>query len=256
MKSFQPFLCWWIALCVWAACGIAYGQEFEHGERPPNSVFDPLGLLEPEALRRISEPLQRFLIEEDIDVIVVVLDDLGDAPPEFVAKRFSRAWCSASAHAVVLHVPSHADSPWIVPGGGMVAQIQRSVLNDRLSQARRNAMREPTDEDKVRAATVEAADMLRFWTSGTMVHDELVTTARKAAMEKFQGEYRVRKIRVYVLAGVAILLVICLLVLLLWWRKPKHRTFPDFHPPRRMGAPHGGGNHVVVEFSHPTHQDP
>jgi hypothetical protein len=255
MKHFQRYLLYWTALFLWAISGISFAQQFEHGERPPNAVFDPLGLLNAEALRRIAEPLLRLLVEDEIDVIVVVLDDLGGAPPEFVAKRFSQAWCSGPAHAIVLHVPSHPDSPWIVPGGTAVEQIQRSVLNERLAQARRNAMREPTDADKVRTATVEAADMLRFWTSGTMVHDEMVTAVRKAAMEKFLQEHRVRKIRVYVLAGIAILLVICLLVLLLWWRKPKHRTFPDFHPPRRLGAPHGGGNHVVVEFSPPTPPD-
>lgn len=255
MRSVRPFLFSWLALMVWAWSGNLLAQDFEHGERPPNGVFDPLGLLDAAALQRISEPLERLHLEDRIDVIVVVLDDLGGAPPEFVAKRFAQAWCSSPAHAIVLHVPTHSDSPWIVPGGNTVVQIQRSVMNTRLAQAARNAMREPTDADKVRVATVEAADMLRFWSSGSMVHDELVGTMRKAAMEKVQQEHRTRKIRVYVLAGAAILLVICLLVLLLWWRRPKHRTFPDFHPPRRLGAPHGGGNHVVVEFTPPTHPD-
>jgi hypothetical protein len=255
MKRCRRFLSLWIALFLWAMCGMTSAQQFEHGERPPNAIFDPLGLLSEEALRRIAEPLPSFLADEKIDVIVVVLDDLGDAPPEFVAKRFAQAWCSAPGHAIVLHVPSHPDSPWIVPGGRMVEQIQRLVLHERVLQGRRNAMREPTDADKVRTATLEAADMLRFWTSGSIVHDELVTTVRKVAMEKYMQEQRVRKIRVYVLAGAAILLVICLLVLLLWWRKPKRRTFPDFHPPRRLGAPHGGGNHVVVGFSPPNHSD-
>jgi hypothetical protein len=256
MEIFRTFLMCWIALLLWGMSGVLFAQEFEHGERPPNGVFDPLGLLDAAALQRIAEPLQRLLLEDEIDVVVVVLDDLEGAPPEFVAQRFSRAWCSAAAHAIVLHVPTHPDSPWIVPGGDKVTQIQRSVLNERLAQATRNAMREPSDADKVRAATVEAADMLRFWSSGTLVHDQLVSTVRKAAMEKYMREHRTRKIRVYVLAGAAILLVICLLVLLLWWRKPKHRTFPDFHPPRRLGAPHGGGNHVLVEFPPPTHPNP
>lgn len=240
---------------MWGGACHLHAQQFEHGERPPNAVFDPRGLLDAETLRQITESLRNLSAENQIDVIVVVLDSLEGAPPDFVAKRFSQAWCSAPAHAIILHVPSHPDSPWIVPGGDTVEQIQRSVFNERLERASRNAMREPTDAAKVRTATVEAADMLRFWSSGTMIQDELMTAVRKAAIEKFLQEQRVRKIRVYVLAGVAILLVICLLVLFLWWRRPKHRSFPDFHPPRRLGAPHGGGNHVVVEFLPPTHSD-
>ena len=231
-------------------------DDFEYGVRPPNSVFDPHGLLDPRTLARITEPLPRLLAEENIDVIVVVLEDLGGAPPEFVARRFSDAWCNTPAHAVVLHVPGNADSPWIVPGGPLVDQVQREVRNERMDQARKNARREPTQKDKVRVATVEAADMLRFWSSGTMIHRELVTAHRKAAVDKVMEEYRLRKIRLYVLVGGGILLVIGLLLLLLWWRKPRQRNFPDFHPPRRLGAPHGGGNHVIVPLPPITPSDP
>ncbi len=255
MNHFRLFLLFWIALSLSALPGVSLARQSGYGERPASGVFDPHGLLDAETLRGIADPLQQLLLEDGIDVVVVVLEDLGDAPPEFVAQGFALAWCSAPAHAIVLHVPSHAGSPWIVPGGNEVANIQRSVLNARLYQATRNAERESSGTDKLRVATEEAADMLRLWSSGTMVHDEMASTARKHAVEQFAQEQRARKMRVYVLAVAAALLVTWLFVLLLWWSKPRHRIFPDVHPARRLGAPHGGGNHVVVDFSSPTNPD-
>lgn len=225
--------------------------DFEHGVRPPNGVFDPLGLLDAHTLRQIEEPLTPLLQEEKIEVIVVVLDDLGGAPPEFIARRFADAWCSSPVHAVVLHVPGNEDSPWIDPRGTFLERMPPNIVRERVTQAKRNAAREPTEADKVRAASVEAADMLRFWTGGTAMVDAMVREARQTHMHHARNENKVRGIRAYLLVGGGILLVIATLVLLTVRRKPKRRIFPEFKIPSRMGAPHAGGNHATVALLPP-----
>lgn len=248
MRALFPYLLAWL-LCLTCAPAADKALAFEHGVRPPNGVFDPLGLLDLPTLRQIEEPLPGLLHEESIEVIVVVLDNLDGAPPEFVAKRFADAWCTAPVHAVVLHVPGNEDSPWIYPHGKFLELMQSKAVSERVAQAKRNASREPTEADKVRAATVEAADMLRFWSGGTEMFDTMVSETRKVQMSEAMAEGSVRDIRLYVYVAGGILLVIALLMLLTLRRKPKRRTFPEFQPPTRMGAPFAGGNHAVVSFS-------
>ena len=60
-------------------------KVFEYGPRPPLSVFDPNGFLDPAQVKAVSDPLAAFYQKEGIDVIVVVVPDLGNAPPEHVA---------------------------------------------------------------------------------------------------------------------------------------------------------------------------
>ena len=244
-------------LLFWALVSLCTSlANFEHGKRPANGIIDPIGLLDQNTLLEISAPLPRLLSQENIEIIVVILDDLEDAPPEFVAKRFADAWCSAPLHAVVLHSPGHPDSPWIVPGGEILAKIQRSVVTERLAIAHRNTSREPTDPQKIRAATIEAADMLRFWANSSVIREEMMDTIRSTMVGKAIKEHKSKAARLYAIAASAILLVICLLLLLLWWRKPTKITFPNFHPPHRLGAPHSGGNHVIIHFSNPDPPNP
>lgn len=248
MRWLLPYVLGWLLL-VTGAPGADKAIAFEHGMRPPNGVFDALELLDFTTLKQIESQLPGLLQDENIEVIVVVLDDLEGAPPDFVAKRFADAWCSAPVHAVVLHVPGNENSPWIFPYGRFLDQMQPQVVKERVAQAKRNASREPTEADKVRAATVEAADMLRFWTGGTDMFNTMLTEVRKARMAEAISEDQMRGIRMYLMAGMGILLVIALAMLLTLRRKPKRRTFPDFQPSNRMGAPYAGGNHAVARFT-------
>ena len=70
-------------LPVMAALGAS--ADFEYGPRPPHSVFDPGGFLDPQVTQEISDPLAKILAEQGVDVIVVIMDDLEGAPPEHVA---------------------------------------------------------------------------------------------------------------------------------------------------------------------------
>ena len=138
---------------------------FEYGPRPPLSVFDPSGFLPPEAVKEISDPLNAIYKNEGIDVVVVILKDLENAPPEHVARRFAREWCTSAIQCVVLHVPGSKDSPWIIPQGKLVDVIEPALIRQTVEEAQHRAARETKEPDKVRAAATEAADMLRFWTN-------------------------------------------------------------------------------------------
>ncbi len=227
-------------------------EDFEYGARPPQSVFDPDGLLDSATLKTISDPLAKIHEEEGVDVVVVVIKDLEGAPPEHVAGRFAAAWCTAPIHAVVLHVPGRADSPWIIPGGELLNYLKPETVAQKLADAKRNASREPTEPGKVRAAANEAADMLRYWTGSAINRSRYLDVERARIYQEFENKDRQRKIILLVVASSFIPLVVGFSFLYFHFRRNKTRRFPDIHPPRRLGAPHAGGNHATLDLGPPA----
>jgi len=227
-------------------------EDFEYGQRPPLAVFDPKGFLEPQTLKQISDPLAKVFKDEHIDVIVVILDDLGGAPPEHVARRFAAAWCDSPIHAVVLHVPGRDDSPWIVPAGKIVDTLKPEILEEKINEAKRDASREPDEQGKVRTASTEAADMLRYWMYNAVNRSVYLQSA--VAEIRAEHEKKAKQWRIAMLTGVAaaIPVLIGLSMLVVMLRKPGPGRFPSTTPPRRLGAPHAGGNSAVADLGAPA----
>lgn len=226
-------------------------MEFEYGPRPANSIFDPNAVLDAATLGKISEPMERLREKEGIDIVVVVMDDLKGAPPEHVAGRFAAAWSNSLIRAVILHVPGNPDSPWIVPGGELTDLLYPETIARDTSRDKRLASYEPTEAGKVRVAVEEASDRLRYWKA---THYN-ATEARKKAIAKIRLEHddKSRQWRIIVLTGVACAIPLLILGFLLvsMLRKPGARRFPDVVPPRRLGAPHSGGNHAITRLGPP-----
>ena len=139
---------WLLALALPAA------GEFEHGPRPPGAVFDPTGFLEPELAAEISGPLGWIYEREGIDVIVVILPELGSAPPELVARRFAEAWCESMIHCVVLHVPAREDGPWIVPAGRLVEHLNPTSVRQGVADGERRAFVSSSSRIRVRSVLI------------------------------------------------------------------------------------------------------
>lgn len=230
------------ALCVAASAA----GDFEYGGRPPGSVFDPENFLDQATLTEISQPLSRIFHDEGVDIIVVILEDLEGAPPEHVAGRFADAWCRSPIHAVVLHVPGRHDSPWIVPDGDLIDSIKPEVVSRKVAEAVRNAAREPKEPDKVRAAANEAADMLRYWLRNAVNRSEYLQTERTKIRVELETKARRKQIVMLAAAASAIPVLLGVSLLFVAMRKQGPRRFPETQPPRRLGAPHAGGNHCVV----------
>lgn len=241
-----------IMLLLMAMIAALSAADFEYGLRPPSSVFDPNGFLEPRTVKEISEPLARIYKNEGIDVIVIVLPDIGDAPPAHVAGRFAAEWCTSPIHAVVLHVPGRKDGPWIVPLGRLIEGIEPAKLSQSVADAVRRAAREPGEPAKVRAAATEAADMLRFWTGTAINRREYIETARTQI--RLEQETKARHWRIAMLTAAAsfIPLLCGVSALIYFLRKSGPRHFPETNPPRRLGAPHAGGNHAVADLGPPV----
>lgn len=236
-----------IASCLAALCVAANAAgDFEYGGRPPGSVFDPENFLDPAILKEISQPLSRIFKDEGVDIIVVILKDLEGAPPEHVAGRFADAWCRSPIHAVVLHVPGRKDSPWIVPDGDFIDSIKPEVVSLKVADAVRNAAREPKEPEKVRAAANEAADMLRYWLRNAVNRSEYLQTERTKIRVELETKARRKQIVMLAAAASVIPVLLGVSLLVMAMRKPGPRRFPETQPPRRLGAPHSGGNHCVV----------
>lgn len=183
--------------------------------------------------------------------MVVVLPSLDNAPPEHVAGRFAAAWSQSPIHAVVLHVPGQAESPWIVPSGRLLATANPDMVRQKLADAARNVSREPDEPSKLRAATTQAADMLRYLMHNAINRREFLETERTRIRLDLENK-ALRKRIIMLGAAVSVFVILFAIAwLLLHYRKPGPRVFPDSRPPRRLGAPHCGGNHAIVDLGPP-----
>ncbi len=225
--------------------------EFEYGPRPPFSVFDPTGVLKPEQMREISDPLATYFKNGGIDVIVVVLTDLGDAPPEHVAGRFAAAWCTSPIHCVVLHVPGRGDGPWIVPSGKLIDHLNPDEVSHAVSDARRHASSESKDSDKIKTAATEAADMLRYWMATSINKSEMIRTETTKMRLELETKSRQWKIAAMTVAASVIPLLVGISLLAMFLRKRGPGYFPSHTWQVRLGAPHAGGNRAVTELGSP-----
>lgn len=221
---------------------------FEFGPRPPLSVFDPSGFLNPELVKEISDPLTTIYKNEGIDVLVVVLTDLKDAPPEHVAKRFAQAWCTSPIHCVVVHVPGRRDSPWIVPAGKLLDAVEPEKIRQAIEAGQSRAAREPKEPEKVRAAATEAADMLRYWTNSVANRTITIQTERTKMRARMEHEARLWRMGLLLAAASVIPLVVGISFLIVFLRRRGPRFFPNRAFQFRLGAPHAGGNHAVTKI--------
>ena len=237
-----------IAWFLVAAGGV---MAFEYGPRPPGPVFDPGGFLDPKVAREISGPLLEIRESEGIEVIVVVVGDLTGASAGTEARRIADAWCDSAIHAVVLHVPGDPDGPWIVPAGALMGKLDPEQVTQAVAEAGRRVALEPGEPGKVRAASIEAADLLRYWMNNVINRAEILATERTRLSLELETKAHQRKVATF--AGLSVVVPVLALGVLLFLRtrKPTPRHFPDMRPPRRLGAPHAGGNFAVIDLGAP-----
>jgi hypothetical protein len=250
----RPFL---LLLALLALLGLTLSHaqesetpEFQHGPRPPNSIFDPTSFLDPQIAVQIAEPLAKYRTNESIDVIVVILNTIGDAPPEHVARQFADAWCDPLMNCLVLHVPGRKDSPWIIPGGKIVREILKpDFIQQNVRDAKRRANLEPKEFGKIRAATTESADLLRIWMGATIHRGEVIKTEQFKMRTELEERHRRMKLLIPVILASTVLLITLAFVTTSGLKKLGPRHFPTPHVIQRLGAPYAGGNDASIDLS-------
>ena len=241
MFIFRSIACFLVA----ATIAVAQSQP-KFGQRPANSVFDPTGVLNPKQQAEIGGPLQEILENENIDVLVVILPEIGDAPPEHVAGGYAEKWGASKITSVVLHVPGNADSPWIFPGSLLSGAIKRESIQETLDAAEKRAAAEPDDFGKVRAASVEAADAVRYWMGGAVLNTEARINERLRLQLAFEKRDRLLKLSAVLGLAAAVPLVLGVVFLFLRMRRSGPKTFPPVRKIPRLGAPYSGGNNAAT----------
>lgn len=227
-------------------------QPFEYGPRPTLAVFDPTGALESSTLKEISEPLRVVYEKEGIDVIIIVLNDVGESPPEHVAGRFADAWCKLPIHCVVLHVPGRKDSPWIIPGGKLIEHLKLEEIKKSVADATRRISSESSEADKVKASAIEAADMLRFWMGNAINQSAMMQKQSEISRQEHDQKKRERNLAMIIAAACAVPLTLGIVIFMMFLHNRKPRIFPDCAITPRLGAPHAGGNYAVTDLGPPT----
>ena len=220
-------------------------NDIKFAERPRNSVFDPAGILSVKQQQQISQPLQKILKEENIDVLVAVLPELGESPPEHLARGFAERWTEKKLNAVILYVPQVEGAPWIFVSEAMTEAIKPEVLERDVSAAEKRAAAEPEDFGKIRAASIEAADLLRYWTGGAMLRIEKQAAVNYGAYLARENRKRLLKLAAILGAAAIIPLVAGFILILKKIRMSKPLEFPSTRRLARLGAPYSGGNHAT-----------
>ncbi|MDP4626092.1 MAG: TPM domain-containing protein [Akkermansiaceae bacterium] len=218
---------------------------FKYGERPTNSVFDPTGILTVKEADEIATPLVEILKNEEIDVIVVVLPEIGTAPPLHVARGFAEKWSQTEINAVVLHIPGQEDSPWIFPGKVMSSTLPPDVMRQSLEEAESRARAEPSEFSKIKAASIEAADVMRFWKGSEVIRDEVKISRQLQARLIFEQRDRLIKLSLGIGAAALIPLIFGAVFFFVRIKSSGAKRFPDLRVTHRLGAPYSGGNNAV-----------
>ncbi len=218
---------------------------FRFGERPKSSVFDPAGKLTMKEQGELAEPLAKVRASEGIDVMIVILPEIGNAPPDHVAEGFAQKWAITKVNAVVLHVPGREGSPWIFPGHVMGSILKPDTLRESMAAAEKRAAAEPTDFGKVRAASTEASDALRYWMGGAAIRSEELISQRLAAQLAHESRRRLFKLAAFLGAAALIPLVAGALLIVVRIRNARPKLFPNTRIVPRLGAPYSGGNNAL-----------
>ena len=255
MEEHPPFVHamkhWATILCLLLTLSLGLAQEnggFQYGPRPPAPIFDPTSFLTPDQTAKIVAPLEAINTRDGVDILVVILPDIGDAPPEHVAGGFATAWCSQELNAIILYSPGRKDSPWIIPGGRTLDLIKRPIIDKAISEAQRRAAREPFESGKIRAASIEAADLLRLWKGSAVTQGEEIKSWRETLLAQRRDQLRGWKLIVLVAACTftPFILVLWLVIRHLRQRGPRH--FPQPVYAQRLGAPFCGGNSAAIDL--------
>lgn len=218
---------------------------FRFGERPKNSVFDPAGIFTPKEQEELAEPLAKVRISEGIDVMVVILPEIQDVQPEHVAAGFAQKWASTKVNAVVLHVPGKEGSPWIFPGDVMSAILKPETLRESMAAAEKRAAAEPTNFGKVRAASTEASDAIRYWMGVSVIRSEEMIDQRLAEQLAYESRQRLLKLAAVLAAAALIPLVTVAYFIMVRIRNSRPKLFPQTRISPRLGAPYSGGNNAL-----------
>jgi hypothetical protein len=227
--------------------------DFEWGPRPENAVFDPDGLIGTQLAKEISTGLADVLKNESIDIMVILLKDLGSAPTEFVAKRFEKAWAKSPFNCVVIFVPGPGSNPILFPSKQVSEYHNPDEIVAVIAETHKRIAAQVGDQDKVKAAAIEAVDMLRYWintviiTSNTLRHEQEILTYFKDRREK--------RIRYLVLLCIATFIpsVSAVWILVAYLRRLRPALFPKHSLQTRLGAPYAGGNAAIVRLGSRKH---
>lgn len=221
--------------------------NFKYSHRPPDSIFDPTDVLTLQERKAISAPLDEIRKKERIDIIIVILPEIGDTPPSLLAAEFPEQWCQLKMNAVVLYVPGNPDSPWIFPARIISNAVKPNALKETFSAAQKRASAEPTENGKIRVAAIEAADALRYWDGSAVLVTENIVQSRLRAQFAYERRQRLYKLSAVFGAAAAIPGIAGLIFIFLRLKNSGSKRFPQTRKLTRLGAPYSGGNNASTQ---------
>lgn len=237
-----------------AAQSVEKHADFEWGPRPENAVFDPDSLINNTLAKDISVGLAEVFKNETIDIMVIILKDLGNAPPEFVAKRFEKEWSKSPFNCVVLYVPGPSSNPLLFPSKKVSEYHDPDKIVDVIADTEKKIAGKSGDDEKIKTAAVEAVDMLRYWINTVIITSNTLHQQQEAL--NYFKKRREQRIRYLILLVIATLIpsISAIWILVAYLKRLRPAYFPKHSWQTRLGAPHAGGNNVVVKLGSPKAQ--
>lgn len=238
--------------CLWMAA-TTHAQEEAYDvddsvipERPPRHIFDPAKWLNPEEEDRISIQLADQLRENEIDVYIVTRAKQPVQGAKTYARTLGEAWTRAPVWCVIFYVPGDP-SGFHVQAGGIGLDPAR--VNRAVAEASKRAKREMSEKDRVMAAWVECAEVLRFMHNARDRNlDAVIEQQKKLKNESVNKDKWKRIIIVSVVSAIVILLAGAWFILSKIRKKrcPAVFEFPETSWRIRYLAPYSGGSGLEV----------
>jgi uncharacterized membrane protein YgcG len=214
-------------------------------QRPADGIYDPGDWIQGPAKSNLMRELSSIKESSGIDVLVAVVDKIGDADPQALAEQLAERWGYHGGRALILCIPDQKESPWIAIGGQIRSEIPRTTLDAIILKAKERARAEDTVHGAARRAVDSLGEDLRYSVARALRGVKSTGPVAPPSLKDFFFLFIRSFQKILIILGI-ILVVFALLIYGLYriWKKVRGtltpKTFPEISWKPRFGAPYGG----------------
>jgi hypothetical protein len=215
-------------------------------QRPLDGIYDPGEWIRGPAKTNLTRELNSIRESSGIDVLVAVVDKLGENDPQAIADELANRWGYHGGRALVLCVPDHPDSPWISISGLIRSEIPRPTLEAIIDKAKQRARTDQTAHGAARRAVDSLGEDLRYASARALrtVQAPVGPVGRPSIKDLFFLLLRSIKTILIVVAVFSTIGFLIIYSAIKIWKKARMtltpKIFPDVSWKPRFGAPHAG----------------
>jgi hypothetical protein len=241
-------------MAAWCTVAFAHAREsssvFHMPAKPARQVSDDSGWLTRHERLHWENRLSDWKSAHGVDIHLVILPDLYDTPPGYVAEQIATHWGERALHGVVLHVPS-GDGPYLWWDGEIIKSIQLDphARREMISRMEKRSRSQIAEREQVFYAMEEMSDTLRVIRAQHAQMLKLRDKWNEKAFQHWSSNRLSRRTKIIIACTAALTALLTLIALIRYLRKRgKTYQFPRVSAQRRFGAAHAGGSGATINL--------